>query len=815
MTPGSSGLSSLERDTLAALLEEAAAEYEGHSSNDYEVAATAQNRSVIDAAIEYGNRHLNTGEPVSFDDPVPTNGKLFIWDSWLMHYLAHRCRSGLTTADLGVLPDLLEDLAGNPYRFYEGDDGGEDFSLSATEPHRELLSATITHAKRAGWQAKVEEIAVEDDTISAYKIDLLRWLAHRCRTAGNQPDAGRSRADAQATQTGARLGVLKGWISEKTLAKRAVEQDESWLPAYAANRVAMQTYADGGNPFREYDDNDVPCLPPFAELVARNVLWGAEHEHQRLAILSMFGSRTDASWRSELQKSVTYRFWRIWVQMLARGAVDFGEVALLVADCLSLGFEAQAKWLAIVLQDSFARGKVESADGLPLFHWIVRIVFDHFGLDAGIVGSRAGEDLPGTLIEQRLAALALTADLSNASEALIWLCDFYTHRTQYAERPAPPTEFGNHWVPARYPSVILAWFRVRELSGLENPAIDHVLMKPRYSKLLPALPFYSDDVLDGIIARLRREELPQLGDYAVTSIPVPSPKPAPDDPGNQKFLAIPRTDQWLRGIGVDCYLPSNWLNRGLPEVGRFVEPETGTQFAFSGYRNPGLSYLQWADARLPAFSAAAPWLAATGERYQVIGQKWWGAAQEFCGVRPGERVTRRCLVLCWKSPKRLLSLVISATQASFEANEELYRWLMRSQIFSHRIPDGPELWAERQDLPGFTKVGVLREWVETERQMHLAWTYVNGIGDTDAARAATRDKVYAAEWYERAAEQNDARAQYNLSILLSAGDGVAQDIPRAIHWCERAVAQGHPKASLHLRSLQSLAAGKKPFWKIW
>jgi hypothetical protein len=51
----------------------------------------------------------------------------------------------------------------------------------------------------------------------------------------------------------------------------------------------------------------------------------------------------------------------------------------------------------------------------------------------------------------------------------------------------------------------------REIRGLENPLIDHLLMQPTYARLQAAIPFYTDPVLEAALARLRREEMPDLG----------------------------------------------------------------------------------------------------------------------------------------------------------------------------------------------------------------------------------------------------------------------------------------------------------------
>ena len=48
----------------------------------------------------------------------------------------------------------------------------------------------------------------------------------------------------------------------------------------------------------------------------------------------------------------------------------------------------------------------------------------------------------------------------------------------------------------------------------------------------------------------------------------------------------------------------------------------------------------------------------------------------------------------------------------------------------------------------------------------------------------------AIEWYEKAAEQGDAEAQYNLGVMYENGQGVDVNYKKAIEWYEKAAEQG-------------------------
>jgi uncharacterized protein len=56
------------------------------------------------------------------------------------------------------------------------------------------------------------------------------------------------------------------------------------------------------------------------------------------------------------------------------------------------------------------------------------------------------------------------------------------------------------------------------------------------------------------------------------------------------------------------------------------------------------------------------------------------------------------------------------------------------------------------------------------------------------------DNAAAANWYRKAAEQGDARAQNNLGIMYNKGDGVPQDRVTAYMWLNLAATSGFDEA---------------------
>ena len=91
-----------------------------------------------------------------------------------------------------------------------------------------------------------------------------------------------------------------------------------------------------------------------------------------------------------------------------------------------------------------------------------------------------------------------------------------------------------------------------------------------------------------------------------------------------------------------------------------------------------------------------------------------------------------------------------------------------------------------------------RQWYEkaaaqgyAEAQYNLGVMYNNGKG-------VRQDYVKARKWYEKAAAQGVAEAQFNLGILYYNGRGVRQDYVKARQWYEKAAAQGYAPAQFNL-----------------
>jgi len=78
-----------------------------------------------------------------------------------------------------------------------------------------------------------------------------------------------------------------------------------------------------------------------------------------------------------------------------------------------------------------------------------------------------------------------------------------------------------------------------------------------------------------------------------------------------------------------------------------------------------------------------------------------------------------------------------------------------------------------------------------------------GLGlkySTDTGEGIAQDFAQAAEWYHKAAVQNHALAQFNLSVMFASGQGVAQNDTTALMWTRKAAEGGDAGAQFKLGS---------------
>lgn len=313
------------------------------------------------------------------------------------------------------------------------------------------------------------------------------------------------------------MGIYASWQTEKSIIKAIEKGFDDHETRWARNKNDLEIYASGQNPFKDLADSFKLASPPFAIRVG-SALACSGRDHA-LAMRSMFSSKS-GEWLPHFIKYMSYAYWkRLLENRTLYGSKSLGGSVCNIGDCLYLGWLDRAELLVKEAHSAYgAKRFYDVADSYsqPLYHFLLRICFDWCklkfdGWGVGYHDAVADPYAPGECLGEpvlnELFAHWKDPDLSEMRDALQWLCNYYTHRTASKDG----TEFGNDLLHTRFPALVLALLRLRESLGLTNPVIDHPLMQPHYVYLPSPQPFYTDDLLDGVIARLRREELPDLG----------------------------------------------------------------------------------------------------------------------------------------------------------------------------------------------------------------------------------------------------------------------------------------------------------------
>ena len=77
----------------------------------------------------------------------------------------------------------------------------------------------------------------------------------------------------------------------------------------------------------------------------------------------------------------------------------------------------------------------------------------------------------------------------------------------------------------------------------------------------------------------------------------------------------------------------------------------------------------------------------------------------------------------------------------------------------------------------------------------------------DQGRGVKQDYAEAAKWYARAANQGNAEAQFSLGWMYVVGRGVARDEAEAVRWYRQAAEQGHTAAQVNLGMMYAEGRG--------
>lgn len=117
-------------------------------------------------------------------------------------------------------------------------------------------------------------------------------------------------------------------------------------------------------------------------------------------------------------------------------------------------------------------------------------------------------------------------------------------------------------------------------------------------------------------------------------------------------------------------------------------------------------------------------------------------------------------------------------------NAKFLKWAL---LFLLMVP-AITVRAQQTDVDTFNAVKTKAEKGDAFSQCALGEFYANGTF------GVAQNIAEAVKWYRRAAEQNQAEAQYNLGICYSKGEGVVEDQMEALKWYRKAAEQNCAEA---------------------
>ena len=83
-------------------------------------------------------------------------------------------------------------------------------------------------------------------------------------------------------------------------------------------------------------------------------------------------------------------------------------------------------------------------------------------------------------------------------------------------------------------------------------------------------------------------------------------------------------------------------------------------------------------------------------------------------------------------------------------------------------------------------------------QGHAVAQYSLGLCYYKHGRGVKKDRTKSVYWYRKAAEQGYAEAQVSLGYCYDQGEGVEQDLSEAVYWYQKAADQGHATGQFNL-----------------
>ncbi|MCS0581897.1 hypothetical protein NX784_09865 [Massilia pinisoli] len=212
-------------------------------------------------------------------------------------------------------------------------------------------------------------------------------------------------------------------------------------------------------------------------------------------------------WRPGWRQAVAYDYWSCRLAGENKYELGLDDACCTIANCLALGWDAWALQLVRQVMKRLEQGRFWDFDaGKRPFHqrrtqyFVLRLIAQWQGWACRNLPVQAFDE---PLFEQLLERWR-DPDPDKVAPLLLAACD----RRMYQSRcftGAKVLDLDNYrfWYD---PFEILLMLDLRRRLGLANPVLDHPLMATPLGRLPTAAPPYTDEVLDGVVARARLED---------------------------------------------------------------------------------------------------------------------------------------------------------------------------------------------------------------------------------------------------------------------------------------------------------------------
>lgn len=162
--------------------------------------------------------------------------------------------------------------------------------------------------------------------------------------------------------------------------------------------------------------------------------------------------------------------------------------------------------------------------------------------------------------------------------------------------------------------------------------------------------------------------------------------------------------------------------------------------------------------------------------------------------------------------EQLKATIQSADKGDIESQLKLGQYYFDQKDYQEALK-WYEKAEEKNNITAIKKIGDIQVKITNSCRSEIPYMFKAAeLGDAESQNSVAtyysegycgfpRDQQKAMEWYQKAVEQNNARAQYNMGIQYEFGKGGIVDPKIAASWYQKSAEQGHAKAQANLADL--------------